>query len=331
MRLPRRRFLQQAVEAAARCIISAMLIALFVHGAFAQTNRTIKIIVPYPAGGIADILARSLADQIGRMQSLTMIIEDRPGASGDIGTETASRAAPDGKTLVIFGNPQVISPHLRKLNYDPLTSFEPICQLTTTPTVIAVNSGSPYRTFADLLDAARAKPGGLTLASIGPASAVHIAFEAFKRAAKVDMTFVPYPGASLAINALLGDHVTSFMGNYGDASEQLKAGKLRALAAVSKTRIGALPDVPTVAESGYRDFAMDVWFGLFAPARTPKETVAVLAGWFTAALQAPETRSKLALQGLFPVGTCGAEFAAYLRKQYEQYGRDIRESNIRTE
>jgi tripartite-type tricarboxylate transporter receptor subunit TctC len=330
MRLPRRRCLQQAVGTA-RCIIFAMLIALSARGAWAQTSRTIKIIVPYPAGGIADILARSLADQIGRMQGLTMIIEDRPGASGDIGTETASRAAPDGKTLVIFGNPQVISPHLRKLGYDPLTSFEPICQLTTTPTVIAVNSGSAYRTFADLIDAARAKPGDLTLASIGPASAVHIAFEAFKRAAKVDMTFVPYPGASLAINALLGDHVAAFMGNYGDAGEQLKAGKLRALAAVSKTRIGALPDVPTVAESGYPDFAMDVWFGLFAPARTPKQTVAERAGWFTAALQAPETRSKLALQGLFPVGTCGMDFAAYLRKQYEQYGRDIRESNVRTE
>ncbi len=331
MRPPRRRFLQQGVETAARCIISAIVIVLSACGASAQTSRTIKIIVPYPAGGISDVLARSLADQIGRMQALTIIIEDRPGASGDIGTETASRAAPDGKTLLIFGNPQVISPHLRKLNFDPLTSFEPICQLTTTPTVIVVNSGSAYRTFADLIGAARAKPGGLTLASIGPASAVHIAFEAFKRAAKVDMTFVPYPGASLAINALLGDHVTSFMGNYGDAGEQLKAGKLRALAAVSKARIDALPDVPTVAEAGYQDFAMDVWFGLFAPARTPKETVSELAQWFTAALQAPELKSKLALQGLFPVGTCGTDFAAYLRKQYEQYGRDIRELNIRTE
>jgi tripartite-type tricarboxylate transporter receptor subunit TctC len=308
-----------------------MLLAPSAHGAWAQTSRTIKIIVPYPAGGIADILARSLADQIGRMQGLTMIVEDRPGASGDIGTETASRAAPDGKTLVIFGNPQVISPHLRKLSYHPLTSFEPICQLTTTPTVIVVNSGSAYRTFADLLDAARAKPGSLTLASIGPASAVHIAFEAFKRAAKVDMTFVPYPGASLAINALLGDHVTSFMGNYGDAAEQLKAGKLRALAAVSGTRIAALPDVPTVAESGYQDFAIDVWFGLFAPATTPKETVSELGRWLTAALQVSELKSKLAVQGLFPVGTCGADFAGYLQKQYEQYGRDIRQSNIKTE
>src|SRR5258708_18502245 len=129
---------------------------------------------------MSEVRARWLADQIGRMQGLTVIIENRPGASGDIGTETASRAAPDGKTLLILGNPQVISPHLRKLTYDPLTSFEPICQLTTTPTVIVVNSGSAYRTFANLIGAARARPGSLTLASIGPASAVHIAFEAFK-------------------------------------------------------------------------------------------------------------------------------------------------------
>jgi tripartite-type tricarboxylate transporter receptor subunit TctC len=265
------------------------------------------------------------------MQGPTVIIENRPGASGDIGTETASRAAPDGKTLVIFGNPQVISPHLRKPGYDPLTSFEPICHLTTTPAVIAVNSGSAYRTLADLLEAARAKPGTLTLASIGPASATHIAFEALKRAAKVDMTFVPYSGTSLAVSALLGDHVTSFFGNYTDVGEQLKAGKLRALATASSARIQALPDVPTIAESGYQDFALDVWFGLFAPAKTPKQTVSDLAGWFTAALQAPETRAKLAGQGLFPVGTCGADFAAFLRRQYDEYGRGIRESNMKAE
>ena len=260
-----------------------------------------------------------------------MIIEDRPGASGDIGTETASRATPDGKTLLIAANTLVINPHLRKLNYDPLTSFEPICYLTSTPTVIVVNSGSAYRTLGDLLDAARAKPGNLTLASIGPASAAHIAFEALKRAAKVDMTFVPYPGASLAVNALLGDHVTSFFGNYTDVGEQLKAGKLRALAAASPTRIEPLPDLPTIAESGYKDFRLDIWFGLFAPAKTPKETVSQFAGWFTAALRAPETKSKLIALGLYPTEMCGADFGAFIRKQYDEYGRVIREANMRAE
>jgi tripartite-type tricarboxylate transporter receptor subunit TctC len=324
----RRTFLHHAAAAG---VLGLALMALSSDGARSQARSTIKVIVPYPAGGVADILARSLADQVGRMQGPTMIVEDRPGASGDIGTEAASRAAPDGRTLLVFGNPQVISPHLRKLGYDPLTSFEPICQLTVTPTVIVVNSGSPYRSLAELFDAARAKPGTLTLASIGPASAVHIAFEMLKRTAKVDMTFVPYNGASLAINALLGDHVASFMGNYADAAEQLKAGKLRALAVASRTRIEALAGVPTVSESDYRDFALDVWFGLFAPAGTPKETVAESARWSTAALQAPEMRSKLTLQGLSPIGTCGAEFAAYLRGQYDDYGRGIREAGIKAE
>ena len=260
-----------------------------------------------------------------------MIIENRPGASGDIGTEAASRAAPDGKTLLIAANTLVLNPHLRRLSFDPLTSFEPICYLTSTPTVIVVNSGSVYRTLEELLDAARAQPGKLTLASIGPASAAHIAFESLKRVAKVDMTFVPYPGSSLAVNALLGDHVTSYLGNYTDVGEQLKAGKLRALAAASRTRIEALPDVPTVAESGYKDFRLDIWFGVFAPTKTPKETVSQFAGWFTAALKAPETKSKLIALGLYPAEECGADFGAFIRNQYDDYGRVIRDANIKTE
>jgi tripartite-type tricarboxylate transporter receptor subunit TctC len=225
----------------------------------------------------------------------------------------------------------IISPHLRRVNYDPLTSFEPICDLVHAPTIIVVNSASPYRTLADLLNAARAKPGGLTLAGSGPATAVHIAFEMLKRAAKVDMTFVPYPGGAPAVTALLGDHVTSVLADYAGMAEQLAAGKLRALATASSVRIESLPDVPTVAESGYKDYAVDVWFGLFAPAKTPKATVSQLAGWFTAALKVTEVKAKLNVQGLYPAGMCGADFEALVRKQYEEYGRAIREANIRAE
>jgi tripartite-type tricarboxylate transporter receptor subunit TctC len=330
MRPPPRRLLHVAHAGAAALFIASTLLA-GMPDAWAQAKRAIKIIVPYPAGGAADILARALADHIGRTQELTIVIEDRPGATGDIGTEFASRAAADGRTLLGVGNPFVMNPHLRKLAYDPLTSFEPICQLTTTPSVIAVNGASPYRTLGDLLDTARAKPGTLTLASIGPASAVHIAFESLKRAAKVDMTFVPYPGASLAVSALLGDHVTSFFGNYTDVGEQIKAGSLRAIAVASEERIAALPNVPTIAESGYAGFALDVWFGVLAPAKTPKAAVSELAGWFTAALHAPEIGSKLAAQGLYPVGRCGADFAALVRRQYDDYGRDIRALDIKAQ
>lgn len=260
-----------------------------------------------------------------------MLIENRPGAGGVIGYEAVSRAAPDGNTLMIMGTDTLIPFHLRKLNFDLLTGFEPICYIVSAPTVIVVNSASPYRTLGDLLNAARARPGELTAASVGPASALQIAFETLKRAAKVDMTFVPYPGVAPAINALLGEHVTSAFASYSTASEQLKAGKLRALATLARTRIELLPEVPTVAESGYRDYELDYWFGAVAPAKTPKEKISQFANWFTAALKASEFRAKLAPLGLLPVGMCGADFAALLRKQYDEFGLVIRETNIKAE
>src|SRR5262249_22146737 len=151
------------------------------------------------------------------------------------------------------------------------------------------NSASPYRTLADLIDAARAKPGDLTLASVGPASLPRIAFEQFKRAANIDMTFVTYPGSAPSVNALLGGHVTSAFVSYSGVGEQMKAGKLRALAIATSARIEAAPDVPTVSESGYQDYEAVLWTGAIAPAKTPKETIADITGWFISAVQDPET------------------------------------------
>jgi tripartite-type tricarboxylate transporter receptor subunit TctC len=145
------------------------------------------------------------------------------------------------------------------------------------------------------------------------------------------MTFVPYPGGPPAVNALLGGHVTAALSDYPGAAEQLKAGKLRALATVSRTRVEVLPDVPTVAEFGYRDTEADLWFGVATPAKTPKETVSRIGGWFTAALQVPDVRANLTGQGLYPVGMCGAEFGTFLRKQYDEFGRFVRDSNITAE
>jgi tripartite-type tricarboxylate transporter receptor subunit TctC len=197
------------------------------------------------------------------------------------------------------------------------------------PTIIAVNSASPYRTLADLINAARAKPGELTLAGT-PSGEYRLAFEMLKRAAKVDITYVPYPGAPM-VNALLGEHVTSVFMTYSTLSEQLKAGTLRALATGSPTRIEPLPELPTVAESGYKESEADQWYSLYAPAKTPTQAISRLAGWFTAALQAPQIKAKLAGQGLYPAAMCGAEFGAFLRKQYDDYGRLIREANIKEE
>jgi tripartite-type tricarboxylate transporter receptor subunit TctC len=311
--------------------ISVALLVPAGHRASSQTTRPIKIIVPFPPGGNTDALARLLAGQVGRAQGATMVIENRPGASTEIGMEAAARAISDGNTLLIIGATFLVRPHLRKLSYDPLTSFEPICDLTSTPEAIVVNSASPYRTIADLLDAARFKSGELTLAGIGPGTATEIAFERLKRAANVDMTFVPYPGNAPAVNALLGEHVTSVLADYTILAEQLKAGRLRALATLSPKRVEPFLDVPTLAESGFPNFQMEILNWLFAPANTPKEAISRLAGWFAAALQAPEVRPKLVKLGLYPVGMCGPDFAAHVRTQYEEYGNMIREANIKAD
>jgi tripartite-type tricarboxylate transporter receptor subunit TctC len=308
-----------------------MLLALTGHAVWSQAARTIKIVVPFPPGGSADILARLVGEQVGKSQGPTVLIENRPGAGAAIAYEAVARAAPDANTLVINGNSLVINPHLRKVNYDPLTSFEPICYLVSSPQVYVVNGASPYRTMADLIAAARAKPGELTLASVGPATTQHIGLEQFKHVANLNMPHIPYPGGAPAVNALLGGHVTSVFANYSEVVEQLKAGTLRALASASRKRIEPLPDVPTVAELGYKDYEVEVWFGLLAPAKTPKDAVAQLSGWFTAAMQAPEVKPKLINLGLYPVGMCGAEYGALIRKQYDEYGSIIRAANIKGE
>jgi tripartite-type tricarboxylate transporter receptor subunit TctC len=327
MHLPRR-FLRWTARAAT----VPALFALTFNGfpASPQTVATIKIVVPAPAGGALDMMTRLLAEQVGRMHGRTLVIENRPGAGTVIGTEAVSRATPDGNTLLTNAPPAfVITPHLHKVNYDPLTSFEPVCNLVTFPLVIAVNGKSPYHTLSDLLAAARTKPGELTLGSVGPATLAHVAFEMLKRAAKVDMTFIPFPGTAPAVNALLGDHVTSFMGNYSDVSSQLNAGTLRVLATASRNRIESLPQVPTVSESGYSDYKFDGWFGLFAPGKTPNATVIQLGDWFATAMQVTELRTRLAGQALHPAGICGAEFAALIRSQHDDYGRIIREAKMK--
>ena len=304
----------------------------FAHqGAWAEPTRTMKIMVASAPGGVNDILARLLGEQIGRAQGVTVVVENRQGAGEVIGTETAARAAPDGNTVLIVANPFLINPLLRKVNYQPLTSFDPICEIATAPTLIVVNASSPYRTLADLIAAARAKPGALTMASIGPGSPFHLGFEKLKRLANVEMTFVPYPGNGPSVNALLGDHVTMMFGTYANVAEHLRTGKLRAIAATTPQRFAALPDLPTVAESGFPNFEVPAWFASFTPATTPKDALAQLTAWIAAAVQASEVTARLAALGLFPSRTCGADLTASLRAQIDDLGQTIRDANIKTE
>src|SRR5215831_7594088 len=312
-------------------ILALAVAATMSNDVRSQTPKTIKVVVPNPPGGVSDLLARLVADEIGRRQGQAFLIETRPGAAGDIGSEAVSRAPADGDTLLINANPLVINASLRRLNFDPLADLVPICLLVRAPTALAVNAASPYRTLNALLDSARLRPGSLTLASIGPGSATHVAFEALKRAAGVEMTFVPYAGTAPAVNALLGEHVTSYFGNYADVREQAGAGKLRVLATGSTMRTELLADVPTIAESGFPGVHLEVWFGIFAPGKTPDETQTRLATMFSTAIRSADLKSKLILQGLYPTATCGADFRNFVRSQYEDYRRIIRETNFLTE
>ena len=309
--------------------IAAVIVIPALSTSASPQSRTIRMVVPFAPAGGTDILARLVANHISRVHGPTVVVENRPGAGTVIATEAVARTAPDGNTVLIVGNSFVINANMKKLNYDPLTSFEPICHLTRSPNVVAVHAASPHRTLADLISAARTNPGKVTMAVNGPATSQHIGFEMLKHAAKIDLSFVPFQGGGPAVNALLGQHVDSLYSNYPTAAELLTTGKLRALAVGSRARIEPMPDLPTIAESGYKDYEEDVWFGVVAPARTPRDVLSQFSTWFAEAVQDSGVKSKLAPQGLYPVGLCGADFAAYLRKQHADYGRIIREANIR--
>lgn len=311
-----------------RAIIAlVVLLAAFAPSAWSQTGA-IKIVVPYTPGSGPDILSRLMVEQIGRTQGATVVVENRPGGGTVIGTEAVERAAPDGHTVLLVGNSFVINPPLKRANYDPTRSFEPVCYLAATPMVLVVLGSSPYRTLDDLIAAARAKPGELAFASGGPGSSLHVAIEVLKRAANINVTYVPYGGNAPAITALMGNHVAAVWADYPTVVSQLKAGTLRGLVTTSRTRVATLPDVPTLGETGISNYEADIFYGVVAPAKTPPEILNRLSGFFSSAVKASDMPPKLAEQGLFPVGMCGAEFGAYLRRQVDEYSRIIREADI---
>jgi tripartite-type tricarboxylate transporter receptor subunit TctC len=312
---------------------TAAAVAIFVaamSAAWPQSARVTKIIVPFAPGGGVDVVARVVAQGVGDLQGPTMVVENRPGGGTVLAAQDVLRSTPDGSALLFINNSVVVAPQLKKLDYDPLSDLTAVCKIASTPTVIVVGAQSPYLSLSDLIGAARAKPGALNFGAV-PGAVLQIGFEMFQRAANIRMALVPYNGTIPEITAILGGQIDAALVDYPAAAGQLQAAKVRALAIGSPQRADFLPNVPTIAESGIKDYQLDLWYGTFVPAKTPPEQVAQLASWLAKALQVPGTRSKLAAQGVNPVGQCGAPFGAFVRKEYDTYGRVIREANIKVE
>ncbi len=314
-----------------RCAIGLATMLVIATGALAQSPpSTIKVVVPNSPGGAMDLLIRVLGDYINRAHGATLIVDNRPGASTIIGTDIVARAQPDGGTLLMAANSFLVNPHIRSLPFDPLTSFTGLCQLVEIPQVVAVNARSPYQTLADLIAAAKVRPGKLTIGSNGPATAQHLVAEAFRRGAGLDMVYVPYPGGTPAVNALMGEQIDSMTTAFSDLHAQWEAGAVRVLASSMARRTPLAPDIPTFRESGL-DFDMPSWLGVLAPSRTPAPVVATLDQWFAEALAAPDVRARLSSMQMASVGGCGASFAEFMRVQYDVLGRIVREAGIKAE
>lgn len=312
------------------CIFVVSL-AVIAEPAVAQSlaGKTIRIVVPYAAGGTGDVVARVLAQAITQKTGQTIVVEDRPGASSIVGSEFAARAAPDGTTILLVENPFILSPILFPGHYDPISSFEPLCYVAATPAVLAVSSKSDIHTLSDYLKLATSKPGAVSYGGTGPASIIHIAGELLKRDAKVDITYVPYPGSPPAMNATLAGTITAVMANYSDLKGQIEAGALRPIAVPAKKRAEALPNVPTLAESGFNNLDAAVWFGFVAPAKTPKETLAQLSQYISDAVKSEGVADRLKSQGMFINLFCGVEFGNFLADQKNQYTAFTREFDIK--
>jgi len=308
--------------------IVALSGALASSAVWSQAGRTIRLILPFPPGGPADAMVRVVAQQIGDSGGPSMVIETHPGAGTEIGTEYVSRAAPDGGTLLVISPSFVVLPHVRKLKYDPLTDFAPICELAIFPPIILVNSDSPYRTLGEFIAAARARRGALTYGTIGPATSSQVAFEMLKQAAKVDITFIPFSGYTPAIQALLAHQVTAAQSDLTTVQGQLQTGQLRALATYAPARVSLLPDVPTVIEAGYKEVEAEFYGGVVAPAKTPQATLSQITRWFSAAIKTPAIKAKYASLGFVPGQQCGADFGAIIGNDYDKYGRTIREAHM---
>jgi tripartite-type tricarboxylate transporter receptor subunit TctC len=313
----------------------AVLLVLFAaQTASAQSNypnRPVKILVGFTPGTAPDLAARMLADRFAEVFGSPFVVENMPGAGSNIATDYVAKAAPDGYTLLMGGNSSlVINPSLYEtLPFDPVKDFEPISQVFIAANVLAVPSGQPVKSVAELVALARAEPGKLTYGHAGVGTSQHLGAELFKYMAHVDITPVPYRGTTALMPDLLANRVSMAFANIVNVLPLAREGKLRALAITSIKRSGLAPDLPTMAESGFPGFEAVPWFGLLAPAGTPNDVLDKLHLETVKALATPEMRKKFDELGLEPIGNTPVEFAAVIKKEIPEWAKVIKDADIK--
>jgi tripartite-type tricarboxylate transporter receptor subunit TctC len=321
-------------------ISAVSMLLLFLGGAVSHPvhaepypAKPIRFVVPYPAGGPLDTVARLLAQKVTQSTRQPVIVDNKPGAGGNIGADAVAKAAPDGYTILMGAvATHAINPTLyASIPYDPIRDFAPVTQVASTPNVLVVHPSIPASNVQEFIAYAKANPGKLNFGSGSTGSAGHLAGELFKTMAGVDMTHVPYKGAAPAMQDLIGGQIQLMFDNLASSLTQVRAGKVKALAVTTSKRTALAPELPTIAESGLPGFDISTWFGIFVPAGTGREVVEKLHGEFARALAAPDVRERMLNLGAEPVGSAPAEFAAYIRSEADKYARVIKASGARVD
>jgi len=313
------------------------VVLLFSHGIAAaqvawQPTKPIRLIVPYTTGGAADVLVRIIAEPLRQALGQPIVIDNKGGAGGIIGTDAGAKALADGYTWTIGADPAfTINPHLGAVPYAPLTSFVPVSLVARQPLVLVVNNSLPFASIAELVKLAKSNPGKYTIASSGSGSSGHLAAELLKSAATIDLVHVPFKGQAAALTDVVGGQVDMTFSAIGSANAYIAAGRLRAIATTGPHRFEGLAEVPTFAEAGHPLVEMRAWLGILVPAGTPRQVVARVSAAVTDVLARPEVRQRLVLLGYEPVGGEPSLVTQTIEKDSRVFGKLIRERNIRSE
>jgi len=295
-------------------------------------SKPVRLILPFPPGGGTDLLGRLIADRLSAALGQPVVTENRGGAGGNVGAEAAARSAPDGYTIVLVAPSIAISPTLySKLNYDPIKDFAPIALVAQVPNVMVTHPSVPATTLAEFIAYARANPGKLNFGSGGLGTSNHLAGELFNLRTGAALTHVPYKGVNLAMNGVLAGEVHLVFIGVPVPAPHIKAGKLRGLAVLGRERSPLIPDVPTAAEAGLADFDVTTWYGILAPAGTPRPIIQRLNGELTKMMQAPEIKERLAGMGTDPLTSTPEEFGAYIKREMARWGDVIRKAHLHAE